>query len=103
MIYQLNQYASQMVLVGTSGITQYGVDFGFPASIIELNHDSTGLSFAFALNSSVASTNGPLVYQSEKRTFTLTNYVSKLGICTLSTTTSTAAGGVAQIRVQAWG
>jgi len=105
MIYQLNQYNAQLVLTGSSGTnaTQYGVDFGFPASIVEINHDTTGLSFAFSLNSSVASTAGPFAYQSEKRTFVLTNFVSKLGICTLSTTTSTVAGGVAQIRVQAWG
>ena len=100
---QLNQYSGQFILTGSSGAVQYGVDFGFPASIVELNHDSTGAAFAFSLQSSVASTAGPFAYQSEKRTFNLTSFVSKLGIVTLSTTTSTAAGGAAQMRVNAWG
>lgn len=100
---QPNQYSQSLVLTGTSGIVQYGVDFGFRATQVELYHDTTGLSFAFSLGSSVASTNGPFCVQSERRTFPLPGGVNKIGICTLTTTTSTAAAGVAQVRLQAWG
>jgi hypothetical protein len=100
---QANQFNSSILMTGTSAINQYGVDFGFRATRVELYHDTTGLAFAFSLGSSVASTNGPFAFQSEKRDITLVGGVSKIGLCTLSTTTSTAAGGVAQIRVQAWG
>jgi hypothetical protein len=100
---QANQFNSSILMTGTSNINQYGVDFGFQATRVELYHDTTGLAFAFSLGSSVASTNGPFAFQSEKRDIEIASGVRKIGLCTLTTTTSTAAAGVAQIRVQAWG
>ena len=104
MIRQLNQFASQIVMTGSSTTVQYGVDFGFPASTIELFYDTTGTSsINFSFGSSVASASSPLCLTGEKRTFSFTEYISKMGLSTLTTTTSTAAGGAAQVRVHAWG
>jgi hypothetical protein len=103
MIQQLNQFATSLVLTGAATTQQYGVDFGFVATIVELNYDTTGLSFNFSLRSSVAAITDPLALAGEKRTFNLTNGITKLGLATITTATSTAAGGAPQVRVQAWG
>ena len=103
MISQLNEFAAQIVMTGSSGIMQHGVDFKFAASTIEILYDSTGPNFGFSFQSSNGSTNGPQVRASENRMFDLTTPISKLGLCTLTSTTSTSAGGAPQVRIHAWG
>ena len=43
----LNEFSESILLSGSSDIQQHGCDFQFSAHIVELSHDSTGLSFAF--------------------------------------------------------
>lgn len=100
---QLNQFSSLVQLTGSSMPNQYGVDFGFTATKVEMFYETSGPTLGYSLQSSVASTGGPFITSLQQRTMDLLGGVNKIGLCSLSTTTSTAAAVAPLLRVNAWG
>lgn len=100
---QINEYATTTLVSGSSGKTPIGIDFGGPMAHVHIHMDSTGLAFSYSFKST-SETSGPQMKAlDEPLKLDFNSYISKMCLIPLTTATSTAAAGVAQLRIHAWG
>jgi len=99
----LNEYATSFLVTGSSGQTPYAIDFGARMSQVRIFMDSTGLSFGYSFRSTAASTGATMKALDAPHVFDFNQYVTGMTVFPASSATSTAASGVANIRIHAWG